>query len=261
MGPEMILGCCWSITITLITYWLMGVILTSASWYVPFSTSTPISDWSTRVDSFDVGLASLFRFWVCADFAVAFSYGGEHRRSIAFNLRLIVVACILVGFFSYALATYGSFFNCAIGVNCTAEDKSSASESFWNKLVFTCESISVHWFGVVDSLILPVDFRVVVVSLLVLMSLIHHVGFKYIIGSNATRWISRTLGWKDMYSCCYCLRRRDPKGYRRLEDLKYKDTILNDSVMSATDDDSPITEWHERRAHGAWRAPEPLTFR
>lgn len=260
MGPEIILGCAWSLFVTLIMYWISTAVLTSESWYIPFSTDATVSDWSVRTNSFDSALAVIFRLWICTDLAFAYSYGSDYRRSVIFNWRLLALTFTLIGSILYTLATSSSVWNCAIGVNCTQQGNQAASESPINWFLFQSEKIGGAWHGMVDSLVFPSEFTLVVLSLLILMTIVHHAGIKFIIQGKAMDWIHTSLGWKDMISCCGCWRRTNPKGYRRLDEAKQKETSLDDSVMSASVDDSPTMEWHMTRAQGTWRVPEPLKY-
>ena len=260
MGPQMILGCIWSLLVVLIMYSIATVVLTSESWYVPFRTDAPVSDWSVRTSSFDSGLVALFRFWISVDVAFAYSYGSVHRSSVIHNWRLVVISFLLIGVVLYTLASDSSVWNCTVGVNCTSEAFTDAFGSRINWFLFKEERVGGVWNGPVDSLIFPSEFRLVLLSLLILMTIIHHTGFKLIILGRGVEWIHKRLGWTDMLSCCGCCCRRNPKGYKRLSGTQHKETVLNDSIMSASGDDSPAVEWHMRRAQGAWRVPEQLKY-
>lgn len=160
----------------------------------------------------------------------------------------------------YALSTNGSVWNCALGVNCSADSNKEASKALINRVLFDYEKVGGDWFAVIEILFLPDEFRLVFLSILLLMTIIHHVGYKFLIHGSAMTWLHEKVGWTDMLSCCACCRRRNPRGYKRLDDMKHKDTSLDDSVMSASGDDSPIADWHARRQRGAWRVPEQLKY-
>ena len=260
MGPEMILGCSWSLVIFLTTYWICSAVITSEAWYVPFTTTASVSDWYERTDSYDVGLSIIFRLWICVDTAFAYSYGSEYRRTIIFNWKLVLVTSLIMVGILFVLSTNGNSWNCALGVNCSADSNKEASTALINRILFDYEKVGGDWFGVIGALFLPNEFKLVLLSLLLLMSIIHHVGFKLVIQGRAMAWIHEHMGWTDMLSCCACFRRGNPRGYKRLGEIKLKDTSLDDSMMSASEDNSPTVEWHMRRTQGTWRVPEQLKY-
>lgn len=232
------------------------------AWYVPFTTSVSISDWSKRVSSYDVGLLVLFRCWVYIDIAVAYSYGSEHRLPLFHNWRLVICGLIFAGLITFTLFTSAAEFNCALQINCDAQSNMAASSSFINNFLFKYEKVGGPWYGNIDSLILPYEFRFVALSMVLMMSVIHHIGYRVVILGPVSRWIHEKVGWTDIYSCCSCCRRRRKSGYRRLDSLQERDSMnLNDSVLSADESDSPAAEWEARRTFGKWRAPAPVQYK
>ena len=260
MGPGMILGCVWSLLVGLTMYGIATAVLTTQSWYVQFTTDASVSDWSVRTNSFDTALAVIFRAWVCVDIAFAYSYGSNHRRSVIFNWSLVIICFILIGVTLYTIASSSSVWNCAVGINCTSEAHQAASDCPVNWFLFKDERIGGEWHGPIQSLVFPLEFRFVVLSLLMLMTIVHHTGFKFILLGRLVPWIHAKLGWTDMWSCGSCWRRPNPRGYKRLDESKVMEAPLDDSIMSASGDDSPTVEWHMRRSRGAWRVPEPLKY-
>ena len=138
----------------------------------------------------------------------------------------------------------------------------AASSSFINNFLFKHEKVGGPWYGNIDSLILPFEFRFVALSMVLMMSVIHHIGYRVVILGPVSRWIHEKVGWTDIYSCCSCCRRRRKSGYRRLDSLQERDSMnLNDSVLSADESDSPAAEWEARRTFGKWRAPAPVQYK
>jgi magnesium-transporting ATPase (P-type) len=261
VGPEMILGASWSTFISIAFYLLLEVIVNNQSWYVPLSTSASISEWTQRTSSFDVALLVVFRCWIYVDIAAAYSYGSDHRASILRNYRLVVFGLIFLALSLFVLFTSSNDINCAFQVNCDESSNAAATSSIINMFLFNYEQIGGKWYGVINSLVFPMEIRLVIMSVLIAASVIHHIGYRVVILGPIARWIHENIGWSDIYSICACCKRRRKFGYRRLDHQGSHVVNLNDSILSAADSDSPAAEWELRRTYGKWRTPEPADYR
>ena len=253
LGPEMILGTAWTVVAEIIALAIMEAVMVNADWYVPFTTSAPLSSWRERTDSFESALIVLFRIWVYVDMALVYSYGSDHRQPMMKNWRLVTLAAILIGLVVYLLFGPVGVLQAALVVQVNREVAIASGSTFFNHFLFYYEKIGSVWYGVTDSIEYPMAFRGAIIAILFFLSVVHHLGFRLWILGPVSRWFHNKVGWKD--GSCSCCRRRRPKGYRPIGVTVKKIDALDESILSAGEHESPAAEWELRRTYGRWRSP------
>ena len=257
LGPEMILGTIWTLLVGITFLGIAEAIMEHADWFVPFTTDAALNDWRMRTSSFEAELIALFRFWVYIDVGIVYSYGSLHRQSVLRNWRLVMLSIALFAVVTALIFGPPSAFACAFMVNCSASENAAAADSWINSILFYYEKIGGTWYGVVDSIEYPTNFRITIFALFCSMSLLHHIGYRLAIMGSVTAWFHR-IGWTDGLSCCACCRRRKRGGYHPLE-VSMKAELLNESILSAAEE-SPAAEWELRRTYGKWRDPTETQY-
>lgn len=203
LGPEMIVSAIWTIVVAITFLAIADLIMVNASWYVPFTTSEPLYNWQARGNNFESGLVFIWSGWVYVDVGLVYSYGSLHRRPVWTNWRLMLVATFLISIVCAVLFSSPGSFTCAFKTNCTAADQLAASNSFVNNFLFYYEKVGGKWYGDVDSIVFPTSFKVGYFFILLSMSIVHHLGYKFIAtGPFVNKTLRQKMGWVDGTSCC-----------------------------------------------------------
>lgn len=253
LGPETVLGVSWTALISVICVAIAEGVLVNADFFVPFVSEAPISSWRERTDSFESALVVVLRLWLYTDIALVYSYGSLHRRSLLINWRLLISWIAFLGLIAYLLFGPMGVPQAAFIVQLTKEAALEASGTVWNKFLFYYERIGGVWYGVTDSIEFSTNFRISLIAVLVLLSMIHHIGYRLGVVGPITRWCREKLGWKE--GNCGCFRRRRHKGYKPLGLQMMQVDALDETIVQAREQDSPAAEWELRRTYGRWRAP------
>jgi len=252
LGPEMVVSAIWTILVDLLFLALADIIMVNSSWYVPFTTSVPLHDWQARGNNFESGLIFIWSAWVYVDTGLVYSYGSLHRKAVWTNWRLMIIASVLITITLAVLFSSPGTFSCAFKVNCTAADQAAASDSFINNFLFYYEKVGGSWFGVVESIVFPLSFQVGLFFILLSMSVVHHLGYKFIAtGPFVNKTLRLKFGWVDGSSCCP--RRNRSKNHT--ERLSTKMKIAKDTASTeGTDEESSYQpdKWKAMRNNNAW---------
>jgi predicted P-type ATPase len=253
LGPEMVLGTTWSVLTAVGCIGIAEAILMSSEGYVAFVSSAPLSSWRERTDSFESALVVVLRLWLYMDLGLVYSYGSPHRRSLLVNWRLILVSACLAGLVGYLLFGPVGVPQAAFIVQVNKHTVMQTQDTVLNRFLFYYEKIGGSWNGMTDSIEFSENFRIALIAVLMVGSIIHHVGFRVGVIGPVTRWCRDRLGWKD--GSCSCCRRRRHRGYKPLHIQLGKHDQLDESIIHAAEQESPAAEWELRRTYGRWRAP------
>jgi cation-transporting ATPase 13A3/4/5 len=255
LGPEMVVAASWTIIVDVAFLVLADLIMVNSSWYVPFTTDVPLHDWQARGNTFESALIFLWCAWVYVDTGLVYSYGSLHRRAIWTNWRLMIITTALFMMIAAILFSSPGTFTCAFKVNCTAADQLAASDAFINNFLFYYEKIGGPWYGVVPSTVFPQSFQIGLFFILLSMSIVHHIGYKFIAtGPFVTKTLRKKLGWTDGSSCCP-RRNRVRKAHER-PSTKMK--MAKDAPSTeGTDDESAYQpqKWETMRGNNEWGVP------
>lgn len=253
LGPEMIIGVIWSVFSAVVTIAVVEGILVNADWFVGFFSDAPLSSWRERIYNQESSLVVILRLWLYTDLALVYSYGSVHRRSLVKNWKLLIACALVFGLVGYLLFGPVGVPQAAFVVEINKAAALEAGSTVFNQFLFYYERIGGVWFGMADSIQFPKNFKIALVAVLVVTSIIHHLGFKLAVTGPVTKWFHERIGWKD--GSCACCRRRRYRGYKPIGIQLTKADALDESINHAADEDSPATEWELRRTYGRWRAP------
>jgi predicted P-type ATPase len=257
MGPDTVLGISWTVLIGVICIGIAEAVMINGDFFIPFHSDAPISSWRERTDSFESALVVLLRIWLFTDIAVVYSYGHVHRRGLLTNWRLVIGWIFFAGLVGYLMFGPVGVPQAAFIVQIDKATSIDAGATFFNNFLFYYERIGGVWYGITDSIEFPLNFRFALVSIMVLSSMFHHLGYRLGVLGPLTRWCKERLGWID--GSCGCCRRNRFRGYRPLGIQITKIDALDESINQAGELDSPASEWELRRTYGKWRAPaEPV---
>ena len=253
LGPEMVLSVIWTVVIGILCIGIAEGVLINADFFVPFVSEAAISSWRQRTDSFESALVVILRLFLFTDIAFVYSYGSVHRRALLTNWRLWLSGLIFLGLVTYLLFGPVGIPQAAFIVHVNEQAALEAGSTVFNQFLFYYERIGGVWYGVTDSIEFSKNYRIALVAILVLLSIVHHIGFRLAVIGPVTRWFHQRLGWRG--GSCACCRRRRPKGYKPLSIQMSKVDALDESINQASELDSPAAEWELRRTYGRWRAP------
>jgi magnesium-transporting ATPase (P-type) len=259
LGPEMVLGAAWTMISIGVFLAIAEAVMTNADWFIPFSSSAPLSAWRERTESFESALIVVFRVWAYLDIALVYSYGSLHRQNILKNWRLVIMAMIFVGILMWTLFGPMGVIQAGLIVQVNKDVAIASGDTFLNNFLFYYEKIGGVWYSSVDSIEYPMGFRLSLVAVLISMSIVHHIGYRIGVLGSVSNFFHR-LGWKD--GGCWCLYdRRQSKAPRTSSKFGKQGDALDETITQAGEQESPALEWELRRTYGRWKAPNEVEYK